>query len=353
MQMTSRIRRGAVAFGAALAALGLAAPAARAADDIVLACYAGDIQDYFVKEILPGFEKQYNVKVTYLPGVSMATISKIQAQKDNPQIDAACLDDGPQYQAKALGLLQATDPSALPNLAEVYKVAKMSDNIGVGWALFGVGIAYNPEALAKAGIKPPESWNDLADPKLRDHVVVDSITTTYGLDLLIMLAQANGGGVNNMDPGFAKMKEVAQNVVNFDTTADLSKYFQQGEAWVGVWTNSEANAYASRTKFPLDFAYPREGAPALMATASVVKGAPHQKLAEALLNYLIGENAQTIIGLKIGFGPVNEKVKLPPEAAAKVTYGPEAAGRLVQMDWSVINKERPNWTERWNREIEQ
>lgn len=340
-------------FGGILATLGFLVPAAHAADqEVVLACYAGDIQDYFTSDILPAFEKQHNVKVTYLPGVSTATISKLQAEKARPQIDVACLDDGPQYQAKAMGLLQPTDPAQLPNLADVYNVARMADHIGVGWALFGVGIAYNPDALAKAGIKAPESWNDLADPKLKDHVVVDSITTTYGLDLLIMLAEVNGGGVKNMDPGFKKMAAVAPNVVNFDTTADLSKYFQQGEAWVGVWTNSETNAFASRTKFPLAFVYPREGAPALMATASVVKGAPHQKLAEELVNYLVGETAQTVIGLKIGFGPVNDKVKLPPDAAAKVTYGPEAAGRLVQMDWATINTTRPVWTERWNREIE-
>jgi putative spermidine/putrescine transport system substrate-binding protein len=156
-----------------------------------------------------------------------------------------------------------------------------------------------------------------------------------------------------MDPGFAKMKEVAQNVVTFDTTADLTKFFQQGEAWVGVWTNSETNAFATSSKFPLEFVYPKEGSPALMATANVVKGAPHQKLAEALLNYMIGEQAQTIIGQGIGFGPVNEQVKLSPEAAAKVTYGPDAANRLVQMDWGTINKQRPTWTDRWNREIEQ
>jgi putative spermidine/putrescine transport system substrate-binding protein len=352
MSILPRLGRKTCMLGAALAMLAASSGAASAANEVVLACYAGDIQDYFVKQILPAFEKQYDAKVTYLPGVSLATISKLQAQKDNPQIDVACLDDGPQYQAKAAGLLQATDPAALPNLADVYKVAKMADNIGVGWALFGVGIAYNPEALAKAGIPKPDSWNDLANPKLKDHVVVDTITTTYGLDLLIMLAQANGGGVQNLDPGFAKMKEVAANVVTFDTTADLSKYFQQGEAWVGVWTNSESFAYASRTKFPLEFAYPKEGAPALMATANVVKGAPHQKLAEALLNYLVGVEAQTIIGRDIGFGPVNEKVKLSPEAAAKVTYGPEAASRLVQMDWATINTNRPAWTERWNREIE-
>src|SRR5438270_9377743 len=98
--MKTRIQRSVWAAGAAVAFMGLASSAGFAADapqHMVLGCYAGDIQEYFQTEILPDFEKQHNVKVTYLPGVSTATISKLQAQKSNPQIDVACLDDGPQY----------------------------------------------------------------------------------------------------------------------------------------------------------------------------------------------------------------------------------------------------------------
>lgn len=343
------------AMGLALAALELSAVAALAEDvprQMTIACYAAGIQEYIEGNILPDFEKQYNVKVSYLPGVSLATISKLQAQKDAPQIDVACLDDGPREQAKAMGLLQATDPAKMPNLADVYDVAKMPDNIGVGWAVFGVGIVYNPEAYTKAGLQPPKSWNDLALPELKDHVIADTITSTYGLDLLIMLARANGGSLDNMEPGFAKMKDVAANVPTFDTTADLSSFFQQGEAWVGVWTNGEANGYRKKTGFPMEFVYPEEGAPALFATANVVKGAPNADLADAFLNYLVGKEAQQIVGEKIGFGPVNGKVVLPPDQAANVTYGAEAAGKLVQLDWAVINQKRPEWTDRWNREIE-
>lgn len=349
------VNRTMTAMGLALAALELS-PAAALAEDaprqMTIACYAAGIQEYIEGNILPDFEKQYNVKVSYLPGVSLATISKLQAQKDAPQIDVACLDDGPREQAKAMGLLQATDPAKMPNLADVYDVAKMPDNIGVGWAVFGVGIVYNPEAYTKAGLQPPKSWNDLALPELKDHVIADTITSTYGLDLLIMLAKANGGGLDNMEPGFTKMKDVAANVPTFDTTADLSSFFQQGEAWVGIWTNGEANGYRKKTGFPMEFVYPEEGAPALFATANVVKGAPNADLADAFLNYLVGKEAQQIVGEKIGFGPVNGKVVLPPEQAANVTYGAEAAGKLVQLDWAVINEKRPEWTDRWNREIE-
>jgi putative spermidine/putrescine transport system substrate-binding protein len=338
----------------ACSGIALAAAGAQAQDEkrLVLACYAGDIQKYLEQDIIPGFEALTGATVEYIPGVSMASIAKLQAEQDNPQIDVACLDDGPQQQAKALGLLQPTAASAMPNLEHVYDVAKMADGIGVGWAVFATGIVYNPEEFEAAGIPAPTSWNDLANPALKDHVVVDSITSTYGLQLLIMLAHANGGSETNIDPGFAKMAEIAPGVVDFDTTADLTKYFQQGEAWIGVWTNSEANAYAMTTGFPMEFVYPTEGAPALMATANVAKNAPHPELADAFLNYLVGVEAQTVVGKELGFGPVNDQVELTPEEAAKVTYGPDAASHLVQMDWATINEQRPAWTDRWNREIE-
>src|SRR5690606_18967604 len=178
--MSTRLKSTAMAV--ALAGCGLTSATTSAQErQMTIACYAAGIQEYIEGDILPAFEKEYNVKVSYLPGVSLATISKLQAQKDNPQIDLACLDDGPREQAKALGLLQPTDPSKMPNLANVYDVAKFPDNIGVGWAMFGVGIVYNPEAYEKAGLPAPKSWNDLARPELKGHVIADTIASTYGL----------------------------------------------------------------------------------------------------------------------------------------------------------------------------
>ena len=353
MNRVSQAFAGAVALVLPLlAACGGGTSGSSAPTEMTLACYAGDIQKYFEQNILPGFEQKYNVKVSYLPGVSTATISKLQAEKDNPQIDVACLDDGPQAQAKSFGLLQATDPSKLPNLSHIYDVAKLPDNVGVGWALFAVGIVYNPDALQQHGIAAPQSWKDLADPRLKGHLVVDSISTTYGLYLLLMEARANGGSETNIDPGFTAMKAIKPNVITFDTTADMSTYFQQAGAWEGVWTDSEANAFVSKTHFPMKFVYPTDGAPALMATANVVKNAPHADLAEKFLNYLIGQEAQNVIATQIGFGPVNKDVQLTPDQAAKVTYGADNVAKLLHLDWTAINENRSAWTDTWNKEIE-
>ena len=38
--------------------------------------------------------------------------------------------------------------------------------------------------------------------------------------------------------------------------------------------------------------------------------------------------------------------------AKLVPYGSEQVSKLIAVDWDVINKERENWTKRWQREVE-
>jgi putative spermidine/putrescine transport system substrate-binding protein len=339
---------------AVLAAVGilLGAYQVQAATPLVLACYPGAPETFFRSEIIPRFEKEFDAKVTYLTSNSPGTIAKMQAQKDDPQIDVACIDDGPLVQAKGMGLVQATDPSKLPNLKEIQEVSQFKDGIGVGWGLFRFGLAFNPDDFKKKNLPPLESWNDLARPDLKGHVVVNSMSISYTPILLTMLARANGGDERNIDPGFAEMKKIRPNVFTFDTTADLTPYFQQDEAWVGVWTDSETYSYVQRTNFPLQFIFPKEGTTAIQTTASVVKGAKHVDLAEKFLNYLIGQEAQELMAQKLGWMPVNKSAKLPSNMAAIIASPAGSGDNMVSMDWKYLGEQRPAWTERWNKEIE-
>ena len=295
---------------------------------MTLACYAGDIQTTMEKSILPAFEKKYNVSISYLPGISAASISKLQAEKSHPQIDAACLDDGPATKARSFGLLQPFNKKLVPNVNQVGSFARLPGSVGVGWGVLGIGIVYSPSAYKKAGIKPPTSWNDLKNPKLKGHLVVDTIASVYGTALLDMLAHANGGSEKNIGPGFTAMKKVKPNVMTFDTTADMSPYFEQSGAWAAVWTDAETNAFIGRSHLPLKFVYPKEGSPVDMTTISVVKNAPNADLANELANYLVSKKAQYLVATKLGLAPANPKVILPKSLQTKMPR-PEGPGEAT------------------------
>jgi putative spermidine/putrescine transport system substrate-binding protein len=71
----------------------VAAPAA-AQETLLFASTGGSTEKIIRAKILPDFEKAHNVKVTYVAGNSTDILAKLQAQKDNQEIDLAMNDDG-------------------------------------------------------------------------------------------------------------------------------------------------------------------------------------------------------------------------------------------------------------------
>jgi putative spermidine/putrescine transport system substrate-binding protein len=342
---------GLLCTGALALGIGLT-PLPSKADDVVFGCFGGTVQQTYERFIIPPFEKQSGLHVRYIPGISTHFVSQLQAQREKPEFDLVCMDDGPQSVAAAMGVLEPITTTAVPNFADTIPGARGAGNSGVGYGLLAMGLVYQPEALKKAGIAPPKAWNDLADPRFKGQIGMPSIGTTPGLFTLMMLAQSNGGSVENVEPGLAKMKVVAANTAEFANSSEMSKQLQQGDITVSVWTNSETARFVKRTGFPLEFVYPAEGSPIVMPMLNLVKNGPNPKGGAAFMNHILSEEIQTVLVRESRVGPVNAKVKLTPELAEGITYGDAAISKLIKPDWAAINKVRQAWTERWNREIE-
>ncbi len=316
---------------------------------LYVAGYGGSVETIFRARVFPPFEKAHNLTISYVAGNSTDTLAKLQAQKDRPDLDVAIMDDGPMQRALQLGFCAPVKPG--PNYAELYDLARLGKD-AVATGVVGTGIAYNADAFAKAGWAPPTGWADLADPKYKGKLATPGIDNTYGLQELIMFARMNGGGIDNIDPGFAFMKkEIAPNMRAFESSPGrMSELFQSGEIVAAVWGSSRVAAVAA-TGFPLKFVYPKEGTPALFTTACVVKGAHDDPDAQAFVDMLISPEVEAMLA-ETGSGPTNRQVKLTPEQAAGLPYGPEQIGKLITFDWTAINAQRDAWTRRWNREIE-
>ncbi|WP_433509470.1 ABC transporter substrate-binding protein [Nonomuraea sp. CA-143628] len=331
------------------AACGAPVPSA-APGTLVVAGYGGSYEEAFKQSVIPGFEKSCGCKVSYIAGSSTDTVAKLKAQQNAPQIDVALIDDGVQNQAVQAGLLAKLDPKTVTNLPNVIDIARLPDDVGVGFSLNATGLAYNTDYYRKNGLAAPKRLADLENPKLKGKLVMPSITQTYGLGALLIAARVGGGSESAIDPGFAGVKKVAANAVTFDTTADVSNYFLQGQAVASVWGNSRVRLLAKKG-FPIEFVYPEEGALPLIATVNVVNKAPHADLGQKFVNTLLDPAAQKLMA-EVNFnGPTVKGVTLDP-ALAKQVVGQEHADQLRKLDWATINKNRSAWTDRWNKEIE-
>ncbi|SAL83460.1 extracellular solute-binding protein [Caballeronia terrestris] len=339
------------ALAAALGALALFGPALAQADTtLYVANVGGSNEQLYRQKIMPAFEKANNVKIVYVAGNSSDTLAKLQAQKGHQQINVAVMDDGPMYQAMQFGLCAKVEDA--PVMKDLYPLAKLGPtSVGVGMVATGIG--YNEEAFKKLGLPAPDSWQVLTDKRLKGKLGVPPITNTYGLHTLVMLARMNGGGEKNIDPGFAVMtKQVAPEVLSWaPTPGEMDGLMQSGDVILAPYGSGRAVALQN-TGFPLKFVYPKEGGVALQVAACAVAENAQPQLSQKFIQFLLSPEVQAMQAQAIGLGPVNKTVKLAPEIAARVPYGPEQIGKLIAMDWTTVNQHRTKWTERWNRSVE-
>ncbi|MFC3286114.1 ABC transporter substrate-binding protein [Litchfieldella rifensis] len=320
------------------------------AEPLYIGAYGGSTERAMKEEIIPAFREQHDVEIVYVAGNSTDTLARLQAQSGNQELDVVLLDDGPMYQAVNLGF--CAPMNGMGALDEVYDIARFPDDQAVGVGLVATGFAYNAELFERNGWAPPSSWQDLADEKFAGKLVVPSISNTYGLHTLVMSARLNGGGESDIDPGFEFMQEqVAPNILSFEPSAGkMSELFQNEEIALSVWGSGRLRALAN-TGFPGAFAYPEEGAVALMVAACTVEGSDRHELAQAFISHLLSPETQQILADTQGWGPAQRNTELPDELASILPYG-DKVDQLVAVDWDVINPKRLEWTNRWNRRVE-
>jgi putative spermidine/putrescine transport system substrate-binding protein len=327
----------------------MATASASAQDRLTVAGYGGSFEQTMRKVVIPDFEAAHKVRVDYVAGNSTDTLAKLQAQRSNQAIDVAILDDGPMYQAIELGFCDRI--AGLP-AADLYDEARFKDDKAVALGLVGTGLMYDKKIFKEKGWSAPTSWNDLKDPKYRGIMVLHPINGTYGLHTLVMFARLNGGGEQDIEPGFKVMKtEVNPQVLAYEPSpSKMTELFQSGQASIAVWGASRVQALAD-TGFPVDFVYPKEGAVKLLITACPIAKANASPLASQFIDAMLEPKMQLTFLKDHTFGPANKKVDATPELAGMMPVG-ERAARLINLDWDTINARRAEWTKRWNREIE-
>jgi putative spermidine/putrescine transport system substrate-binding protein len=336
-------------IGVAAAALLLLAEPALAQSKLTVAAYGGVWDSHLREKVFPDFEKKHNVKIDYVAGNSTDTLAKLQAQKGNQVIDVAIMDDGVMYQAIQLGFCT---PIQGMDKGELYPAALFKDDKAVAVGQTGTGFMINTKVFKDKGWATPTSWNDLKDPKFKKQLVIPPINNTYGLYTLMMYARLNGGGEKNIDPGFKVMKEqINPNVLVYEPSpGKMTELFQSGQGTIAVWGTGRVQAFAN-TGFPVDFIYPKEGAPILLASACVVAKGSVSPLAHEMIKTLVSAPIQTGMARDMGNGPVNTRVDVAMPELKMAPVG-ERAKLVLQPDWDTINQHRDEWTKRWNREVE-
>ena len=333
---------------AASFACALAAGTVAAQTELTVIVYGGSFEEGWKKAVIEPFEKANpGIKVKIATGLTMQTVAMMRAQKDDVKIDVIMMDEIGAAQANSEGLYEPLSAAAIPNMEKLYPQFRTAGDPYTKFMYVSQALTYNKDVVKEK----PTSWMAMWDKKYQGKIVAPDITTSHGAFFLLTAADISGGGLKNVDPGFDLLKKLKPSILTFYTQhAQLAQLFTQGDAVMSSWTSDRAQA-AIDGGAPLGWTIPQESAYIIDSTIGIAKGTKNREAAQKYVNFALSNEAQAANAHHTYLAPVNKEVKLPPEVAQKLPVGEGVLAGLKQADWDYVTTVRPQWTQRWTREI--
>ncbi|MCB0115595.1 MAG: ABC transporter substrate-binding protein, partial [Caldilineaceae bacterium] len=292
-----------------------------------------------------------NVKIVYETGNNSERLTKLSARGDSPQVDVIHLAGSFTFAAAEQGLLEPIDASKLENYDELYDWAKdpMGDGTGISYAISAYPLIVRTDKVSE----PITSWADLLRPELKGYVTVPGLATTNGPATIVMLAEAFGGDIDNTEPAWERLPELADQLVTvYNRSSELVALVQQEEVWVAPYSSFSIGNLLD-TGLPLEMVIPSEGLPAAASVVSIVAGSEKSDLAHKYIDFLISQQVQSAMAEALVDSPTNMMVVVSDEVAPLLTYGETMMNSLIFLDQAKLNGYQDAWLERWNEVMAQ
>jgi putative spermidine/putrescine transport system substrate-binding protein len=217
------------------------------------------------------------------------SVSQLIAEKNNPVADVSYLGISFAINAKESGVLA---PYKAKNWESVPDGLKDPDGYWVSIHSGTIGFMVNVEALEGRPI--PRSWKDLLDPKYKGMIgFLDPASAFVGYVGAVAVNRALGGSLDNFDPGIAYFKALQK---NDPIVPKQTAYARVLSGEIPILLDYDFNAYRAKhkDKANVEFVIPAEGSIMVPYVMTFVKGAPHTKNGQAVIDFVLGVKGQRL-----------------------------------------------------------
>jgi putative spermidine/putrescine transport system substrate-binding protein len=293
------------------------------------------------KLVIAPFERDTGAAVEVIPASAAQIVSRLIAERAAPTVDVVIVDQLVIGSAIDDGVFDTIDRANVPAMADLAPEAIDRRGFGPLVHSHNLVIGYNTQLLTVA---PPVSWADLWDARFKGLVVPGAIELTPGLLFLLQANALNGGGYDNVDPGFAALKRLTPNVQKyFHTIGEVRPLVARQNAVVAISSNM-LHAEMQQGS-PVKMVFPSEGCLGSPAVGQIVKGTKVKKLAERFIDYYLRPDAQLGWARDYNVSVFNTTAIVPDDVKARI------ADKTIVFDAAEVAKRRGSWVDRWMREI--
>lgn len=319
---------------------------AQSPTELTVVVYGGSFEQGWKKSVIDPFEKANpDIKIKIATGLTQQAIALMRTQKSDVKVDVLLMDEVGAAQAHAEGLYEPLTTTRVPNILKLYPQFRVPGDPYTKFMYVAQALVWHKDRVKER----PDSWRALWQPQYKGGVVLPDISTSHGSMFLLIASDMEGGSATRVEPGFDLIKSLKPSVLTYYTQhAQMAQLFSQGDAAITSWTSDRAQA-AIDGGAPLGWVVPKEGGYIIDSTIGIAKGTKKLDAALRYVNFVLSDAAQAANANHTYLAPVNRDVKLPADIAARLPV--LDLPRLKTADWAYITKVRPEWTQRWMREI--
>jgi len=235
------------------------------------------------------FEKATGIKVELLTMSSGEVLTRLQAEKANPQTDVWFGGGSDAFiQAKEEGL---TQPYQSPNAKNVDPAFLDADGYWTAVSLVVVGLLVNNDRLADKNLPMPETWADLADPVYKDELMASNPTTSG-------TAYTTVSGVLQImgeEKGWEFLDKLYANVPYLEKSGSgPAKKALAGEYAIGIVPDPH-NSPLTNPDANLTDIFPSDGVLAWPSPVAIVAGAKHPNNAKIFVDWCLSAEGQKVL----------------------------------------------------------
>ena len=311
---------------------------------LVVNTYGGRYEDFMRSTIIPGFEGETGAKLEVAVGLGKEWLAQLRAAGvDDPPYDVLMTNEAWASIERAEGFFESLPEDKVPNMADLYPVARLPQDNGVIAIMQPIGLAYRTDMIET----PPQSWKDLWKDEYRGKLGLYTITNSAGMMFLLMMARIFGGSQNDLDVAFReieKLKPFAQ--IDFSGTVEIQ--LTRGEIGIAP-LDYPAVARLKEGGAPIEVAAPEEGLFMFEQVFNLLRGSDNKEIGYRWIDYNLRPDIQEKWVREFYISPANTKVEVPADLKELIPISGERTDEIVTFDWARANAERDQIIERWNK----
>lgn len=271
------------------------------------------------------FEKATGIKVNALRLSAGEMLTRVAAEKDNPQAALMFGGSTDNYIAAVdQGLLEPYQSPELENAPDTY-----IDPTGTWNPIYVGAIAFacNKEWFAEKGYAYPTSWDELLDPKYEGMVIMaHPATSGTAYTVLATLIQLKGE-----DAVWDYLKELDKNMSQYTKSgANAPNSVALGEAAIAL-TFSHDGLQPTVEGYPIELSFPTDGTGYEVGAMALIKGGPadQQENAKKFIDFMCSAEGQNLYA-------ENNSFRVPVNTQATPAEGLVTLDSVAVIDYDAV-----------------